>query len=68
MLQHVADNLLDAAAAAAAAAAGRVDGTAQGVLLLNSNGMDILLNKTSVTFRYSSNCCTRCFTTFASHT
>jgi len=28
------------------------DGTAQGVLLLNSNGMDILLNKTSVTFRY----------------
>lgn len=27
------------------------DGTAQGVLFLNSNGMDIILNKTSVTFR-----------------
>lgn len=27
------------------------DGTAQGVFLLNSNGMDVILNKTSVTFR-----------------
>lgn len=39
------------AAAAAAAATPAADGTAQGVFLLNSNGMDVILNKTSVTFR-----------------
>jgi hypothetical protein len=27
------------------------DGTSHGVFFLNSNGMDVLLNKTSVTFK-----------------
>jgi hypothetical protein len=29
------------------------DGTSHGVFFLNSNGMDVLLNKTSVTFRWA---------------
>jgi len=53
MLQRRGAPLCPAAAAAAAsgAAAATADGSSHGVFFLNSNGMDVLLNKTSVTFK-----------------